>query len=252
MRQTRLIMGMPVTVEIVGSNIQAEELEPTFAYFVAVDERFSTYKRTSEISQINRGEIQSHQYSDEMKEIFCLSQQTKTETGGFFDVGPIGRCDPSGIVKGWAINRAAKQLRQRGYHNFYVDAGGDISADGHNASGQEWRVGIRNPFNPNQIVKIIGLSGGGIATSGNYERGEHIYNPKNGWQKASAVASVTVIGPNIYEADRFATAAFAIGQAGIGLIERRPGLEAYIIGKDGRATMTTGFEKYVLTPAKNK
>ncbi len=247
MRQTRSIMGMPVTVEIIGDNITEADVEPSFTYFNNVDQRFSTYKETSEISRINRSEIQPKNYSHEMKEIFRLAGQTKEETDGFFDIGEIGQCDPSGIVKGWAIDQAARRLAKRGYKNFYIDAGGDIATVGHSAYGERWRVGIRNPFNLEQIVKVVGISNCGIATSGNYERGEHIYNPHDNWQKAKAISSVTVIGPNIYDADRFATAAFVMGQKGINLIEFLPGLEGYIIGKDGQATMTSGFEKYILS-----
>lgn len=250
MRLSRLIMGMPVTVEIVGAEVIEADLEPTFAYFIKIDKRFSTYKDTSEISRINRGEINPASYSHQMREIFRLAEQTKRKTNGFFDIGSIGRCDPSGIVKGWAINQATKQLIKRGYKNFYINAGGDISACGHNATGEKWRVGIRNPFNLAQVVKVVAISNGGIATSGNYERGEHIYNPIDQWQPANALASVTVIGPNIYEADRFATAAFVIGEKGINFIEKLPDLEGYIIRKDGRAIMTSSFDRFVLTPTK--
>jgi len=245
-------MGMPVTVEIIGDQIRASDFEPIFDYFREIDQRFSTYKEDSEISKINRGEIQPANYSDEMKTVFRLAEETRKDSNGFFNIGPIGRCDPSGIVKGWAINNAALLLQAQGFENFYVDAGGDVSVLGSNASGDNWRVGIRNPFNLTENVKILSLTHCGIATSGNYERGEHIYNPKDNWQKVSAVASITVIGPDIYEADRFATAAFVMGEEGINFIENRPGLEGYMISRDGLATMTTDFEKYILNPTRAK
>src|SRR4051812_46469475 len=118
MRQTRPIMGMPVTIEITDKNAKTEDIKKIFNYFRAVDERFSPYKKTSEISRINRGEISPKNYSPEMREIFRLAQKTKKETSGYFEIGPIGRCDPSGIVKGWAISNAAKKLRALGYKNY--------------------------------------------------------------------------------------------------------------------------------------
>ncbi len=101
----------------------------------------------------------------------------------------------------------------------------------------------RNPFKPNEIVKTVHVGSEGVATSGTYVRGEHIYDPKDG-KAVSDIVSLTIIGPNIYEADRFATAAFAMGSRGIHFIEKLPDLEAYMINKKGIATMTTGFEKY--------
>jgi thiamine biosynthesis lipoprotein len=84
-----------------------------------------------------------------------------------------------------------------------------------------------------------------VATSGTYIRGNHIYSPKEKDRTEFEIVSMTIIGPNIYEADRFATAAFAMGSKGIHFIETLPDLEAYMINKKGIATMTTGFEKYI-------
>ncbi len=63
--------------------------------------------------------------------------------------------------------------------------------------------------------------------------------------RVEGVVSLTVVGPNIYEADRFATAAFAMGEAGIMFIEKLPGFEGYMVNDNGIATFTSGFEKYV-------
>jgi thiamine biosynthesis lipoprotein len=245
MKQTRIIMGMPVTIEVVDSGVTAQNLDYVFAYFEYVDRKFSTYKPDSEISLINRQEITLEQSSEDMQAIFALAEQTRLETEGFFNIDRDGRYDPSGIVKGWAIYTAAEILRQAGFENFYVDAGGDIQVSGKNAEGQDWRVGIQNPFNPQEIVKVLSLRDCGIATSGTYVRGEHIYNPRITDQPVTGIVSLTVIGPNIYEADRFATAAFAMGPAGILFMEALKGFEAYMIDPNGLATYTSGFERYV-------
>jgi len=127
-----------------------------------------------------------------------------------------------------------------------VDAGGDVQTFGVNEDNQPWRIGIRNPFDTNEIVKVIAASNLGVATSGTYVRGQHIYNPHDLKQNFFDVMSITVIGPDIYEADRFATAAFAMGQNGIHFIESLEGFEGYMIDKNGLATYTTGFERYVI------
>ncbi len=246
MKQTQLIMGMPITVEIIDSQADDNSLKLVFDYFKYVDEKFSTYKNTSEIMKINRGEIDEINYSDDMKEIFELSEKTRKETDNYFDIKKFdGSYDPSGLVKGWAIYKASLLLKENGFNNFCIEAGGDIETSGLNNEGKAWTIGIRNPFKNKEIVKVLESKNKGIATSGNYIRGNHIYNPKNKKEKLEDIVSMTVIGPNIYEADRFATAAFAMGKNGIMFIENLQGFEGYMIDKNGMATMTNGFEQYV-------
>lgn len=241
-------MGMPITVEIVDPQATEEIFNEVFKYFTHIDEKFSTYKSTSEITAINNGILALGDASEEMQFVFMMCEETKQQTGGYFDSKtPSGKYDPSGLVKGWAIWNAAKLIEKNGFTNFYVDAGGDIQPHGHNADGGKWAVGIRNPFNQNENIKVvyIGDAHEGVATSGTYIRGNHIYNPRRVGEPVSEMVSLTVIGPNIHDADRFATAAFAMGTDGIRFIEQLPGYEGYAIDKDKVATMTTGFEKYL-------
>lgn len=250
-------MGMPIAVEVVDKNVTLSAINLVFNYFQAIDKKFSTYNKDSEISQINRHEIQQKDYTQEMKEIFALAEKTKRETDGYFDISHNGLIDPSGVVKGWAIFNAAQKLKKVGFKNFYIEAGGDIQVSGKNKRGQKWRVGIRNPFNPSQIVKTVLVEKEGVATSGTYLRGQHIYRPASAGSTSSAynpkigeelneIVSLTVIGPNILEADRFATAAFAMSERGIKFIENLVGFEGYQIDKNGLATFTIGFEKYIV------
>jgi thiamine biosynthesis lipoprotein len=244
MRQSRLIMGMPVLLEIIGNDVPQSAYDRIFDYFTGVDERFSTYKEGSEISRINRGEIIESEYSREMQEIFRLAKQTESDTRGYFSIHtPTGTIDPSGLVKGWAIQNAADSLNADGYQDFYIEIAGDIQTKGKTNEGKEWSLGIRSPFNVNEIVKVIYPRGAGVATSGNYVRGDHIYNPHGPAQPAQYV-SLTVIGPNIYEADRFATAAFAMGASGMSFLESLEGFAAYSIDPYGMALMTSNFETY--------
>ena len=262
-------MGLPVTVVVVDRFVPAgkraqgtggpgvgapapagadermhADIGQVFDYLRSIDEQFSPYKETSEVSRINRQEIKPPQYSEEMSRVLTLAEDTKRLTHGFFDVWFEGKFDPSGIVKGLALHDAGKILQDLGYENFCIDGGGDIEVRGRNAGGRKWRIGIRNPFSPDGIIKALVLENRGIATSGLYIRGEHIYNPVAGG-KAKAIASMTVVGPNVYEADRIATAAFAMGKAGLELVASLPDLDGYMVEDNGIATYTDGFLRYV-------
>lgn len=246
MKQTKIIMGMPITVEI-NDQVNSEDIfTNVFNYFTQIDNRFSTYKLDSEISQINRG-LPRNKWSPEMKHVMDLCHQTQIETGGYFNIESDGKLDPSGIVKGWAIKKAAETISSKGYKNFYVEAGGDIQFQGKNSANRPWVVGIRNPLNRYENVKILTVGHNqGVATSGTYIRGDHIYNPLKNNQVITDLASITVIGPDIYNADRLATSAFAMGSDAASFIESLNGYEAYVIDKNMVATMTSGLERFVI------
>jgi len=155
MPETRLIMGMPITISIVG-DVDGGATEAAFECFESVDRRFSPYKIDSEVSALNRGEIALEEMSPELREVLELSELTRHETQGYFDIRrPDGRIDPSGLVKGWAIRKAARGIEAGGHFDYFVDAGGDIQCRGRNEHGKPWRVGIRNPFDQSQIVKVL-------------------------------------------------------------------------------------------------
>lgn len=241
MKETRVLMNMPIEIEVVGTDV-VSVIDAAFSYFAEVEERFSFFKESSETSKINRGELKIQNASLEMQEIFALAEKTKNETMGYFNIQrPDGSLNPSGIVKGWAIRNAAKRIQDAGYENYMVNAGGDIAVGGKNTEGKEWSVGIRNPFTIQEIVKVVYPHGKGVATSGSYIRGAHIYDPHVPETNLEEVVSITVIGPDVLEADRFATAAFAMGREGINFLEQLPGFEGYAIDVKGIATMTSGF-----------
>jgi len=246
MRETRIIMGMPISLDVPGERVRQLNMDAVFAEFSAIDAQFSPFKDDSEVSRLNRGEITENDLTPRMREVFTLCEKTRRETKGYFDIRrPDGTIDPCGMVKGWAIRNAARQLTEMGFSDFCVSAGGDIQCRGVNDEGGDWRVGIRNPFSPDEIVKVLIPKSHGVATSGNYIRGDHIYNPLTGRYGSDNVVSLTVIGSDVLEADRYATAAFAMGREGIHFIERMPGLEGYEIDLQGTARMTSGLEKYL-------
>jgi thiamine biosynthesis lipoprotein len=234
-------MGMEIIVDLPGEN-KIEVVEKVFDYFLMIDEIFSPFKESSEVSKINQGLIFEQDYSVLMQEVVDKIAETKKQTSGYFNAWNNGKFDPSGLVKGWAIYNAGKIILDSGVNNFYLEAGGDIQTSGFNDKGERWSIGIKNPFEPTEMIKVVYLGGEGIATSGNYFLGEHIYSPAK--EKASEIVSLTVVGQNIYEADRFATAAFAMGKAGIEFIEQQLGLEGYMIDNQGLATYTSNFNLY--------
>ncbi len=245
MKETRSLMGMTITLEIVDPGVHDDSINKVFEYLKCIDEKFSTYKETSEISAINRGEIEIQNSSSDMETIFYLANETKIETNGYFDIKkPDGKFDPSGIVKGWAIYNASQILNYLGHKNFYIDLGGDIQTYGKNKKKEDWKLGIRDPWKHENIVKTVSGKNLAMATSGTYERGNHIYNPKTK-ENNFDIVSFSVIGPDIFEADRFATAAFAMGREGINFIENLVGFEGYMIDNKGIATETSGFKNYV-------
>jgi len=244
-KETRQIMGMPIVLMTPDESLTNENIEEVFSFFRHVDETYSPFIESSIVSRINRGGVGEPEYTDELREILAIAKSTKRQTNGYFDVWYKGNFDPSGIVKGWAIAKAA-QILGKYTDNFYIEAGGDIQVSGANDEGSPWRIGIRNPFDRHQNVKIITLKDSAIATSGTAIRGEHIYDPINN-KELNEVASISVIAPNIIDADRMATAAFAMGAKGIHFIEQLDGYDAYAVMHDKTAITTTGWHNYEVT-----
>lgn len=242
MKKQKSIMSMPVIIDVVDANVKEEDISEVFSFLHHIDDKFSTFKAESEINQINNG---LKQQSNEMQEVLSLCKNYHKLTNGYFDISIDGKLDPSGLVKGYAIYKGAEILKKRGYRNFYLEIAGDIQTFGKNHDGKKWNIGIQNPFNLDQIVKVINISDMGIATSGNYQKGEHIHNPiKN--SMANEIASITVIAKDILYADVLATACFAMGEEGINFLKNLRDVEGYMIKNDKTAIFTNGFEKYTI------
>lgn len=240
MKTTRQIMGMPVTIDCPDVTNTAL-IKKVFDFFRRIDQTYSPYIETSNVGKINRGELDAADYSDELKEILVIADQTKQETKGYFDVWHNGTFDPSGIVKGWAIQKAAAMLDSF-TQNYYLEAGGDIQVRGVSGHKQPWRIGIRNPFERTENIAVVALDNAAIATSGTAIRGQHIYNSHG--QAPTGTVSLSVIGGRIVDADRYATAAFAMGLAGINFIQSLDGFEGYMVDDQKLATQTSGWHLY--------
>jgi FAD:protein FMN transferase len=241
-RRVEQIMGLPVVVDVRDDREADSAVDDLFDWLRWVDATFSTFKEDSEISRINRGELRREDAHSDVCEVLERCDRLREETNGYFDMrAPDGRIDPSGLVKGWAVDRAAAILDRAGLHNYAVSAGGDMRVLGRAVPELAWRVGIQHPLDRQQVAAVVESTDLAIATSGAYARGDHVWNPHSG-RAPSGILSVTIVGPELGTADAYATAAFAMGP------ERAPhwtarlaGYEAMTILADETVFKTGGF-----------
>jgi thiamine biosynthesis lipoprotein len=226
------IMGLPVSVHVRGPTVaDAATTEAAAAVFTelrVIDALFSTYREDSHISAMNRGEPVHDPLVDTVVE---LCEQARERTGGYFDAHLPGGFDPSGLVKGWAVERAAARLGRREH---YVSAGGDLVVRG------TWRIGVEDPAQPDRLLAIVDVTDAAVATSGGTHRGAHIINPHTGLP-ARGLDSATVIGPSLTWADVYATAAVARGPEAVTWLAGLPGYEALLVADDGGLLATPGW-----------
>src|ERR1700694_5628598 len=205
-------MGTVVSVDLRDALPEAA-LEDVIAWLQEVDARFSTYKYDSEISRLGRGELALDQCSSEVREVLDLCQEVHRQSNGVFDVWrhhADGGLDPSALVKGWSIDRATTILEMNGARNFCINAGGDVVVRGEAASGRPWRVGIRHPDRVDRVAAVVAVRDLAVATSGVYERGEHIVDPHTG-RPAQGLVSMTIVGPRLTFADASSNRPLPIG-----------------------------------------
>jgi thiamine biosynthesis lipoprotein len=228
------VWGTVLYIEAASTTIDRSAIDLAIAdvksYVVEVDNLFSTYKESSFISRLRRGEIEIGQCPGDVQEVWAACQQAKYLTGGAFDPWAVsGGFDPSGYVKGWAADRVAQILVQAGCAHIQVNAAGDVTLRGgnllDNGEVEPWKVGVVNPDNRQEVLRIFEIYDGAIATSGTYERGAHITDPHTG-TIAIGARSATVIGPDGGLTDAMATALMVTGDDGIKFFGQ-PELEQY-------------------------
>lgn len=245
LRRVEHIMGTAIVIDVRDAGNQAAAVEAAFAHFRAVDARFSTYKPDSEVSRLNRGELPDEELSDQLRDVLGMCEVGRQISDGYFDIRGHrrdGTLDPSGLVKGWSVDGAALILDGAGIGDYSINAAGDVRVRGHAEERSPWRIGIRNPWDATTTVAVLAVDDHAIATSGTYERGDHIINPHTG-RPPDGIASMTVVGPSLTWADTWATAAYAMGIRGVDWIAREvAGYEACAISTDRRLVMTSGFE----------
>jgi len=215
------IMGMPISIHVRGPRVHqdravAEAVAAAFAELRRADEVFSTWRPDSQISRWRRGELDLAGCEPEVGEVVRLCEQARERTGGWFDAHLPGGFDPTGLVKGWAVERCCRQLgRALDRHapqtyDVLVNAGGDVAARTARTDRPAWTIGIEDPRDRCAVLARVPLRTGGVATSGSAARGGHVVSPRTG-QPVTDLGSVTVIGPSLMWADVYATAGYARG-----------------------------------------
>ncbi|NEC84401.1 FAD:protein FMN transferase [Streptomyces sp. SID12501] len=236
MRRVEHIMGFPISLRIDDENAPVEAADSVFAWLHEVDARFSPFKPDSEVSRLDRGELETGELSADLTEVLGLCEEFRAATGGAFDVRLPGRgLDPCAVVKGWAVQRAADLLEAAGVRTYCLNAGGDVVA-----AGRPWRVGVRHPEHADQLCTVLEITEGGVATSARYERGDHILDGRTG-RPATGLLSLTVVAATLTEADATATAAFAMGAEGIEWAAARKGCEVFAVDADRQVFRTPGL-----------
>jgi thiamine biosynthesis lipoprotein len=214
-------MGMPISIHVRGNDLHspvvARAVEEAFDLLHEVDRLFSTYKDDSEVSRIRRRELDQARADPLVQQVAAACHHAREITQGAFtdllpdDDGVLG-FDPTGLVKGWAADRAAGRLADLSKASFCLNAGGDVVVGGalgetEGELSQAWRVGIEDPCDRSRIAEVVEIHSGGVATSGTAARGAHLYDPAAGGY-VDRKGSVTVVGPSLMWADVWATALF--------------------------------------------
>ncbi|MCW2524905.1 MAG: thiamine biosynthesis protein [Frankiales bacterium] len=239
-------MGTVFSLDVRAPGCDPDAVEDVFRWLHWVDKVFSTYDRDSQISRLARGELSQGECASEVGEILTRSAELEVETSGYFSAHASGRLDPSGLVKGWAIQRASERLASAGSANHCLNGGGDVQCLGLARPGSPWRVGVADPLDPARLAAVISgraaspADGLAVATSGTAERGAHIIDPTDG-SRPTALASVTLVGRDLSTTDAYATAAFAMGPAAPAWIEGLEGYHGFVVFADGSQWRSSAF-----------
>jgi thiamine biosynthesis lipoprotein len=251
-----MVMGMAVSIDV-RDEVAASAIDDVVNWLHHVDATFSTHRIDTPVSRLGMGELALADMPDEVLDVLRRCEELHDETEGAFDVlavpAPNGsRFDPSGLVKGWSLERAAELLEDHGARNFCINGGGDIALRGAPAPGESWRIGIRHPDERLATAAVIvGAGRLAIATSGSYERGAHIVDPATG-EPTADLASVTIVGPELGDVDAYATAVYVMGVDGLTwLTERHPDHAGFVITRDQRTFATPNFAEMLAPPARS-
>jgi FAD:protein FMN transferase len=238
----RRVHAEPVWGTVVTFDLRAPEFGPevddilteSVGYLHQVDAWFSTYRVDTPITMHRKGLMPLSRLPVAVQDVLGACKLARQLTRGAFDPWVVpGGVDPSGYVKGWAAGQVADAIVRAGVPNVAVNAGGDIACRGRQAPGELWSIGILDPRNPQQVVELVQVGDGAVATSGLYERGSHIIDPHTG-SRDVYYESATIVGPDAGLADALATAALIAGPSAAAWFRTLPEWSVYLI-KDGRA-----------------
>jgi thiamine biosynthesis lipoprotein len=240
-------MGTVFSFDVRGGEPRAVKaaLEEAVAGLHRVDAVFSTYREDSQISRLARGDLTVEDCDPEVAEVLELGAEAERLSDGWFSLRYEGQLDPTGIVKGWAVERAARALAAAGATGVSLNGGGDVQLLGAPEPNRPWRVGVADPLRPGGLAAVVSAAGASelaVATSGTAERGAHIVDPRTGRSAVTDLVAVTVVAPSVTWADCWATAAFAMGsREGLRWLESLPDVEALLITAGDEVRCTGGL-----------
>lgn len=247
-RYVEQVMGMPISLALRGRHTTDPAAREAWAEVLAdlreADRVFSTYRADSCISRLGRGEITVADCPPEVAEVLDLGMLASVQSNGAFDVHrrtPDGglALDPSGVVKGWAVERASAWLHALADTDFCLSAGGDLVCQVEDLDGTPWWIGIEDPADATRLIGRVPVWRGAVATSATTHRGQHLVDARTG-RTPRHVASVTVIGDNLTWADIDATAAYALDAEAAHWLRNRPGRTGLVVWRDGSVEQITG------------
>ena len=189
-----------------------------------VEETFSPFIADSELNRYLRGELDFLTVSEEMRFVLASCAQAHDATRGAFDANLPTGYNPSGFVKGWAIEVGFKRYLKPLLSKVVaanLNGGGDMQMETQTDSDWAFGIGIIDPFDKTKILESRTMKTGAIATSGIAERGAHIARADE------SLIQTTVIGQDLQEVDVWATALMVDPKA------KLPShLKAFIINKN--------------------
>lgn len=245
------IMGLPMSVHVRGPRARDERVaaavEAAFDELRADEEIFSIWRPDSPVSRIRDGRDDLREALPRIKHVAGLCEVAQQRTGGAFtawlpDAEGRLRFNPTGLVKGWAVEQAFTRLRERlqgaGGHDLMINAGGDIAVACERTDTPSWRVGIEDPRDRSRMLRTLELRTGAVATSGTAARGLHIVDPATG-RPVDELASATIVGPELTWADVYATAAFVRGPRSAAWIATLTDHLGVLVAKDGTVTQVS-------------
>jgi thiamine biosynthesis lipoprotein len=236
LRQVEHCMGTVFSIDVRAPGVHPGAVREAVDWLHWVDATFSTYKPDSQISRLRAGTIGLRDCATEVAEVLDQCAALGEATGGYFDCRYGGQLDPSGYVKGWAIERVSDMLAAAGSVSHCVNGGGDVQCIGSPAPGGLWHIGIADPRHPGRVIASVPGNRVAVATSGTAERGLHIVDPHTG-VAPSVFASISVVGSRLAGVDAYATAAFAMGADAVHWLEAER-LTALLVRPDGEVVST--------------
>jgi FAD:protein FMN transferase len=247
-RQVGHVMNLPVSLALRGRHAADDQARAAWSAVMAtlreVDAVFSTWRPDSHVSRLGRGELDLEDCPPEVAEVLALGELAEQQSQGAFQIrrarlGGGVVLDPTGVVKGWAVERAADHLRALEATDFCLSAGGDLVCRTLDPAAPPWRIGVEDPHDTGRLIAVVPVRTGAVATSGTAHRGQHLVDARSG-RPPAGVASVTVVAASLTWADIDATAAYAHGWDAARWLATRPGRSGLVVWADRSTTLVEG------------